>query len=123
MKTIKDYIIERGPAPKINIDKSKIIPSNPAVRMIQTILNELSEKNDCKYEKEKNAWNGKDADLWKGAGQFLFDYMQTLDQKDLKEIVDYFGWEKWIPDINDIHPQEISVCVSLVLNSNQKKSN
>ena len=113
MKSLGNYIIERGPAPIKYFDK------NPAVMMVQTIIDELTKKNDCKYDKEKNEYVGKDADLWKGAGQFLFDYMQTLDQKDFKAIVDNFGWEQYIPDINDIHPAEISMCVSLFLNTNK----
>ena len=117
MKNLNKFIIERGAAPIKHFDK------NPAIMMIQSIFDELSKKNDCKYDKDKNAWNGKDADLWKGAGQFLFDYTQTLDQKDLKAIVDHFGWEQFIPDINDIHPAEISMCVALVLNSNKKEAN
>ena len=59
---------------------------------------------------------GKDADLWKGAGQFLFDYVNELSQSDFKKIVDAMGWNKWIPDVNDISPEEISMCMSLELN-------
>ena len=123
MKDLKNYIIERGPAPKIDKDKIKIIHSNPAVRMIQSILDELSEKNDCKFDKTKGAWNGKDADLWKGAAGFLYDYLKTLDQNDLKEIIENFGWEKMIQDINHINPEEISSCISLVLTNNQNQAN
>ena len=94
------------------------------VEMVKTILDQLkNEHPDCKYDKDKGQWTGKDADLWKGAGQFLFDYTQTLDQKDLKAIVDHFGWKQFIPDINDIHPAEISMCVALVLDSNKKEAN
>ena len=124
MKQIKDFIIERGLAPNVDLSKKKVINSNPAINMIQIILDELiKEHPDCNYNKEKNAWVGKDADLWKGAGQFLFDYMYELDQKDFEAIVKHFGWEKFIPDINDIHPEEISMCVSLVLNSSKQKEN
>ena len=68
------------------------------------------------YDKEKQEWTGKDADLWKGAGQFLFDYVNELSQSDFKKIVDAMGWNKWIPDVNDISPEEISMCMSLELN-------
>ena len=62
----------------------------------------------------------KDADLWKGAGQFLFDYMHELNQSDFKKIVDAMGWEKWIPDVNDIHPAEISMCMAMELSGFKK---
>lgn len=102
MKNLTNYIHES-------------IHSSSCIQMIQSILDECSKHNDCKYDKEKNAWTGKDAELWKGAGQFLYDYVQALDQNDLQKIVKHFGWEKWIPDVNDVHPQEISMCVSLTL--------
>lgn len=124
MKQIKDFIIERGLAPNVDLSKKKVLNSNPAINMIQTILDELiKEHPDCKYDSNKNAWVGKDADLWKGANQFLFDYMYELDQKDFEEIVKHFGWEKFIPDINDIQPEEIAMCVSLILNSSKQKEN
>ena len=107
MKNLSNYIQEE-----------KKTTGAGCVNMVQTILDELSTKHtDAKYDKEKDQWVGKDADLWKGAGQFLFDYLHELDQKDFKEIVDHFGWEQFIPDVNDIHPAEISMCVALVLNS------
>jgi len=117
MKSLNNYIIERGPAPIKHFDK------NPSVMMIQTIIDELVKQNNCKYDKEKNEYVGKDADLWNGAGQFLFDYLQTLDQNNLKAIVDNFGWKQYIPDINDIHSQDILVCVSLFLNTNKNSNN
>lgn len=113
MKHINEYINEE-----------KATNSNGCVEMIQTILTELSQNHsDCKYDKEKNVWTGKDADLWKGAGQFLFDYLQELEQNDLKKIADNFGWKQYIPDINDIHPQDISVCVSLFLYNSKNNNN
>ena len=121
MKDLNNYIVERGAAP--GLGDRKPLHKNPAVNMIQSIFDELSKHNDCKYNKEKDAWVGKDADLWKGAGQFLFDYTQELNQKDFEEIVDHFGWKQFIPDINDIHPAEISMCVALMLNSNKQKEN
>lgn len=88
-----------------------------SIQMIQSILDELKNKhNDCSYDAEKNAYTGKDADLWKGAGQFLYDYVKELEQNDLKKIVDYFGWENNIENINDIKPQEISMCIAVELN-------
>jgi hypothetical protein len=42
--------------------------------------------------------------------------MKELGQKELKDIVTHFGWEESIQDINDIHPAEISMCMSLELN-------
>lgn len=113
MKNLNNYIVERGAAHSLG--DRKPLHKNPAVNMIQSILDELSKHNDCKYDKEKDAWTGKDADLWKGAGQFLFDYLHELDQKDFKEIIDHFNWGQYIPDVNDIHPSEISMCVSLYL--------
>ena len=109
MKSINEYINEE-----------KKTTGEGCVEMVQTILDQLAKEHpDCKYDKEKEAWVGKDADLWKGAGQFLFDYMHELNQSDFKKIVDHFGWEKFIPNVNDIHPSEISMCVALELNSNK----
>ena len=118
MKNLNSYIVERGAAP--GLGNRKPIHINPAINMIQSILDELSKHNDCKYDKEKDAWVGKDADLWKGAGQFLFDYMHELNQSDFKKIVDAMGWEKWIPDVNDIHPAEISMCMAMELSGFKK---
>ena len=42
--------------------------------------------------------------------------MNELSQSDFKKIVDAMGWKKWIPDVNDINPEEISMCMSLKLN-------
>ena len=87
------------------------------VDMVKTILDELQNKyNDCTYDKDKDEWVGKDGDLWKGASQFLSDYVNTLSQSDLRKIVDAMGWKKWIPDIDDINPFEISICMSNELN-------
>ena len=106
MKNLSNYIQEE-----------KKTTGAGCVNMVQTILDELSTKHtDAKYDKEKDQWVGKDADLWKGAGQFLFDYLQELNQNDLRKIVDHFGWKQYIPDIDDINPQEISFCVALALN-------
>lgn len=113
MKQLNTYIVERGAAPVKNFDK------NPSIMMIQTILDELLKHSDCKYDKEKEVWTGKDADLWKGAGQFLFDYLQELNQKDFEAIIKHFNWEQFVPDVNDINPADVSVCVSLYLNSNK----
>ena len=91
------------------------------VEMVKTILDQLTkEHSDCQYDKDKQAWTGKDADLWKGAGQFLFDYMHELNQSDFKKIVDAMGWEKWIPNVNDIHPAEISMCMAMELSGFKK---
>lgn len=104
MKQLNKYITE------------KQTTGSGSVQMIQSIIDQLAkEYPDCKYDKEKEQWTGKDADIWKGAGQFLFDYVNELNQKDFENIVNHFGWKKWIPDINDIHPAEISMCVSLEL--------
>ena len=117
MKNLNDFIIERGPAP--SMPKTTPIPissaKKPHVLMVGTILNELQKNNDCKYDENKNAWAGRDAELWKSAGQFIFDYFQELGQKELKDIVDAFGWSKWIPDVNDINPQDVSMAISLKL--------
>lgn len=125
MKSLNNYISETE---KISINdyilEEKKTTGAGCIEMVQTILDQLTKEHpDCKYDSEKNAWIGKDADLWKGAGQFLFDYMQELNQSDFKKIVDHFGWEKFIPDVNDIHPSEISMCIALVLNSNTQKAN
>lgn len=98
------------------INEEKKTTGAGCVEMIKTILYQLkNEHSDCEYDKEKNEWTGKDADLWKGAGQFLFDYVRELRQDDLKKIVDAMSWKKWITDVNDIHPSEISMCMSLEL--------
>ena len=106
MKNLKEYLISE-----------KNVTGDGCIQMIQSIITELSSTHsDCKYDQEKNKWIGKDADLWNGAGQFLYEYTNSLNQSDLKKIVDHFGWKKWIPDINDINPAEISMCISLELN-------
>lgn len=117
MKEFKDFIIERGAAPNRSIGNTVPISSakKPHVMMILTILNELSKNNDCKYDKNKNTWTGKDSELWKSAGQFLYDYLQELSQSELKDIVTSLGWEKWIPDVEDINPQDVSMAISLKL--------
>jgi hypothetical protein len=113
MKSINEYINEE-----------KKTTGAGCVEMVKTILDQLTkEHSDCQYDKDKQTWTGKDADLWKGAGQFLFDYLQELDQNDLKKIVDNFGWKEYIPDVNDIHPQDVSVCVSLFLYNSKNNSN
>lgn len=105
MKSLNEYINEE-----------KKTTGAGCVEMIKTILDQLkNEHSDCEYDKEKNEWIGKDADLWKGAWQFLFDYVHELNQSDLKKIVDAMGWKKWIADINDINPSEISMCMSIEL--------
>lgn len=112
MKSIDNFIIERGAAPNINIDNRKIITRYPHVNMIVTIINELKKHNDCKFDRDKNKWSGKDADLWEGAGQFLFDYMKELGQNEFKDIVNYFKWEEYISDLSNIDSSEISICMS-----------
>lgn len=113
MKDLNNFIIERGAAPNINIDKSKLMSRYPHVNMVMSIINELKKHNDCKFDGKE--WSGNDADLWKGAGQFLFDYMKELGQKELKDIVTHFNWEENIQNINNIHPAEISMCMSMEL--------
>ena len=91
------------------------------VDMVKTILDQLTkEHSDCTYDKEKDAWTGKDADLWKGAARFLYDYLQELNQSDYKKIAIAFGWNKWIPDVNDINPSELSMCMAMELSKNRK---
>lgn len=98
------------------INESKQTTGAGCVEMVKTILNQLTKEHpDCTFDKDKGEWGGKDKELWAAAGQFLFDYLQELDQPDFKKIVDAMGWEKWIPDVNDIHPAEISMCMSLEL--------
>ena len=110
MKNLQEYISEE-----------KKTTGAGCVEMVKTILDQLTKEHpDCKYDKDKQAWTGKDADLWKGAGQFLFDYMHELNQSDFKKIVDAMGWEKWIPDVNDIHPAEISMCMAMELSGFKK---
>ena len=56
------------------------------VDMVKTILDQLTkEHSDCTYDKEKDAWTGKDADLWKGAARFLYDYLQELSNLDIED--------------------------------------
>ena len=111
MKKINDYIIERGAAPLHPLHKQ----GDGCVQMVETILSELQKHSDCKYNKDTNKWEGKDADLWRGAGQFLFDYLKELNQDNLKDIVTAMRWEQYIENINDIHPAEIAMCMSLAL--------
>ena len=97
------------------INEEKKTTGAGCVEMIKVILDQLkNEHSDCSYNKEKEEWTGKDADLWKGAGQFLFDYVHELSQSDMKKIVDAMGWKKWITDVNDIHPSEISMSSAIV---------
>lgn len=97
------------------INESSKTTGDGCVQMIQTILDEISAHSDCKYDKEKKQWVGKDKEVWTSAGQFLFDYLQELDQNSLKKIVDHFGWGKYIADVNDIHPQEVQMCVAITI--------
>ena len=87
------------------------------VEMIRTIIDQLkNEHPNCKYDKEKNKWTGEDADLWQGASQFIYDYLDELSQSDLKKIVNEMGWKKWIADMDDdIMASEIAMCMALEL--------
>lgn len=98
------------------INEEKKITGGGCVEMIKTIIDQLKNDHpDCSYDKENKKWTGKDADLWNGASQFLFDYVHELDQASLKKIVDAMDWKKWIPDVDDINPAEISMCMSMEL--------
>ena len=71
MKSLNDYINEE-----------KKTTGAGCVEMIKTILDQLTkEHSDCQYDKEKQEWTGKDADLWKGAGQFLFEFIILPNKK------------------------------------------
>lgn len=124
MKTLNEYIVERGPAPNkkypdpISIKRA----GDGCVQMIQTILNELKEHTNCSYDKEHNKWVGKDGELITALSQFIYDYLQTLNQNDLKKIVEHFGWKKWIADINDINLTDVAMCISLELNLNNEET-
>ncbi len=105
MKNLQEYISEE-----------KQTNGRGCIEMIDTIITQLKKEHpDCHYNKETNKWEGKDADLWHGAGQFVYDYMHELNQSDFDKIVKFFSWEKWIPNINDINPADIAVCMSLEL--------
>ena len=107
MKNLQEYINEE-----------KKTTSAGCVDMVKTIVDQLTKEHpDCEFNKEQRKWVGKDADLWKGAGQFIFDYMHELGQSEFKKIVDAMGWEKWIADVNDIDAAEIAMCLSLELSS------
>ena len=108
MKNLQEYLCEE-----------KQTNGRGCIEMIQTIIDQLKiDHPDCRYNKETKKWEGKDADLWKGAGQFVYDYMQDLNQNDFNKLIKFFNWEKWIPNMNDINPADISVCMALELTLN-----
>ena len=119
MKNLINYINDY-----CQISEEKQTTGAGSIEMIQTILDQLiKEHPDCKFDEKRQAWVGKDSDLWKGAGQFLFDYLKELNKQDLKAIMDHFGWGEYIQDINDIYPQEVGMCIAGVLYANQNKAN
>lgn len=113
MKTLKKYLFE-----------VKNTTGAGCIEMIQTILDQLiNEHPDCHYDIESKEWKGKDADLWKGAGQFLFDYVKELNKSDLKLIIKHFGWEDELTNQNEVYPQQISVCIAKILSAQSNKAN
>ena len=87
MKSINQYIVERGPV--------KVTTGAGCVEMIRTIIRELSKNPDYK---------GKDKELWKSAGQFLYDYLRELNNSDYKKIVS----ELELPDLRNNKDEEFS---------------
>lgn len=108
MKSINNYILERGSANMTN--------GAGCIEMIQTVINQLkNEHPDCNWDNNEEKYTGKDKEIWDSAGQFLFDYLKELNQSDFKKIIKHFGWEKSIQNLNDIKPAEISLCIAQIL--------
>ncbi len=87
MKNLNDYIIESGPV--------KVTTGAGCVEMIKIIINELSKNPDYK---------GKNKELWKSAGQFLYDYLRELNNSDYEKIVS----ELELPDLRNNKDEEFS---------------
>ena len=114
-ESLKTYTIRKMKTINEYINEEKKTTGAGCAQMIQTIIDELKTHDDCNYDKEKNEWTGKDGEMWKSAGQFLYDYLSELNQNDFRKIVDSMGWKKWIADIDDINQAEIGLCLALEL--------
>ena len=106
------------------VNEEKKTTGAGCIEMIDTILDQLiKEHPDCKFDDKQQEWVGKDADLWKGAGKFLFDYMKELNQSDLQAIMKHFDWDDLVKDRNHIYPQEVSMCIAGILYAKSNKAN
>ena len=89
---------------------SKKTTGNGSIDMIQTIIDQLREHPDMK---------GKDKELWKSAGQFLWDYLKELDEKSLQNIMDTFGFVK-MSDWEGCKPEDVQLGMHIYLAQNER---
>ena len=104
MKDLKEFISESIQSKKTTGDGS--------IQMIQTIIDQLREHPDMK---------GKDKEVWKSAGQFLWDYLKELDEKSLQNIMDTFGFVK-MSDWEGCKPEDVQLGMHVYL-TNAKDAN
>ena len=83
-----------------------------SIQMIQTIIDQLREHPDMK---------GKDKEVWKSAGQFLWDYLKELDEKSLQNIMDTFGFVK-MSEWEGCKPEDVQLGMHIYL-TNSKEAN
>ena len=94
-----------------SINESKTT-GDGSIQMIQTIIDQLREHPDMK---------GKDKEVWKSAGQFLWDYLKELDEKSLQNIMDTFGLVK-MSDWEGCKPEDVQLGMHIYL-TNSKEAN
>ena len=104
MKNLSQFISEQIQSKKTTGDGS--------IQMIQTIIDQLREHPDMK---------GKDKEVWKSAGQFLWDYLKELDEKSLQNIMDTFGFVK-MSDWEGCKPEDVQLGMHIYL-TNSKEAN
>ena len=97
MKDLKEFIEESIQSKKTTGDGS--------IQMIQTIIDQLREHPDMK---------GKDKEVWKSAGQFLWDYRKELDEKSLQNIMDTIGFVK-MSDWEGCKPEDVQLGMHMYL--------
>ena len=88
--------------------RDKKTTGNGSIDMIQFMVDQLREHPDMK---------GKDKELWKSAGQFLYDFMKELSSDERKEIMDHFGLQK-LSDWDDVSPADVSLGMHIYLTNN-----
>ena len=94
-----------------SINESKTT-GDGSIQMIQTIIDQLRKHPDMK---------GKDKEVWKSAGQFLWDYLKELDEKSLQNIMDTFGLVK-MSDWEGCKPEDVQLGMHIYL-TNSKDAN
>lgn len=91
---------------------SKKTTGDGSIDMVQHMIDQLQEHPDMK---------GKDKELWTSAGQFLYDYMSELTEKERKAIMDHFGFVK-MSDWPDVCPADVSIGMSIYLQNSIKEN-